>query len=905
MCIVPFQTHDSGTITPMKVNNSWHSYAADKLLTILGSNSTSGLTSSRVIQLQEQYGSNELPENGKFHTLHGIIRQMKSPLSIVLIVAGAATIFLGEYLDASVITIAVLINIVVGVLQEGKADRVFLALKKSQEKFATVLRSGKHQVIPAAELVPGDIVVLRGGGAIPADIRLLKANNLMVNESSLTGEWLPVDKIATPLGRTLPFTEQKNMAWMGTLVASGDGQGVVVAIGEAARFGQIARSTQETNVSLTPLQKSIQRIARFLMGIIGVALAIILVLGLLRGEPLVSMILLAIAVAVAAMPEGLPAAVTVVLALGMESILRKGGLVKNLLAAETLGSTTVILTDKTGTLTQGRMLLSGLYTACALRDDDLTTELPDNKELLRASVLSSDAFVEEDKEEAGKLIVHGRPLEKAIMEAGLEDGISQDDLFAHGYNRLDFIQFESSRRYAISLNKYSKKGNRIYISGSPEHILARSKKYFFNGRERKLDAKTREMFLKTQNTISAQGMRFTAVAYLKTTASAIPEEIADESNGAEFVFLGLLVFADAVRADVPASIRLAQSAGARIIMATGDYPETARAIAYEVGIDTRKNAPVLTGAMITDMNDAELLTALKTHNIVARVLPEQKLRLVRLLRNSGEVVAMTGDGVNDAPALVAADIGIAVGSGTEVAKAAADLILVDNSFSVITDAISEGRRIVSNLRKIVTYLLSTSFSEIVLIGGALVMGVPLPLLPTQILWANIVQEGFMSFPFAFEPAEEGSMQRKPEKRGARSILTKHARIFIFAVGAITGVLLLGLFFLLIWGGVPIEKVRTLMFVALSIDSMFFTFSFKDLTQPLWRINILSNKYLLGALAASFTLLLAALTLTPLQKLLSLTTLSVDEVGVLVVLGLMNLVAIESVKLFLNRNVDDK
>ncbi|MBL4644559.1 MAG: HAD-IC family P-type ATPase [Candidatus Pacebacteria bacterium] len=887
----------------MATNRKWWSFSADKVLTILRTDRTTGLNQSSLEKLQKRHGLNELPKEKGFFLIQGIIRQIKSPLSLVLIIAGFATLFLREYLDTMVIFIAVGINIFVGVLQEGKAAKVFEALEKSQEKHATVIRNGKQQVVLANSLVPGDIVVLQGGASIPADIRLLEIKSLAVNESALTGEWLPVEKIATSLGRALPVAEQKNMVWMGTLIAEGSGVGVVVATGSDARFGQIAKSTQEAAPAMTPLQKSIRRIARFLMGMIGVALLVILILGLLRGEPLTDILLLAIAVAVAAMPEGLPAAVTVVLAIGMESILRKGGLVKNLLAAETLGSTTVILTDKTGTLTQGRMLMSGLYTAQNSRANDISAT-GDNKELLRMSVLASDAFVEEDPKEAGKLIVHGRPLEKAITEAGLEAGVSQVDLFMNGYERIDFVQFESSRRYAISLNNCPQRGNRLYLSGSPEHLLARSDKYFLNGRERKLDEKTRKMFADTQARISAEGMRFTAVAYMKITGDSVPDEVTKSEGGKQFVFAGLLAFADAVRPDVPNAIKQAKRAGTRVIMVTGDYSETARAIARETGIDKRENAPVLTGVMIGEMDDKELLQALTKHKIVARVLPEQKLRVARLLRNSGEVVAMTGDGVNDAPALAAADIGIAVGSGTEVAKAAADLILIDNSFSVITAAIAEGRRVIANLRKIVTFLLSTSFSEIIVISGALAFGAPLPLLPTQILWANIVGEGFMSFPFAFEPKEKGIMDQRPEKRGVQSILTKKVKLFIFMVSAITGALLLGLFFLLLWGGVAIDKIRTVVFVALSISSMFYAFSFKDLSRPIWKIPIFSNKYLLGALAASFGLLVAALTFSPLQKLLSLTSLSVLEILVLIALGFVNLLIVEIAKILLHKHVQD-
>ncbi len=883
----------------MTDTHPWHSYPAEKALAVLGTDGRSGLSSARVEKKRTQYGRNALPKEERFRILRSIYGQLKSPLSIVFIGAGVATLFLHEYLDAVVIAIALVINVVVGVLQEGKAARIFDVLAQSQEEFATVLRDGKRQMIPTDEVVVGDIIVLTTGGVVPADARVLTADELSNNEAALTGEWLPVKKEAKALGRALPASEQTNMVWMGTLVAEGTGTAVVTAVGQEARFGQIAEKTNRELDALTPLQKSIRRLAHFLIGVIFIAIVVIVVFGILRGESLAAMLLLAIAVAVAAMPGGLPAAVTVVLALGMEAILRKGGLVKSLLAAETLGSTTVVLTDKTGTLTQGRMILSNFYTAQGIENEQTEPE-GDNRELLKMAVLASDAFIEEDPKETGTLIVQGRPLEKAIIEAGLEAGLSQKELFANGNERLQLVQFETRRRFAISLNESPQRGNRLYFSGSPEYLLARSQKFFYDGRERKLTDEMRERIAKTQKDISAEGMRFTAIAYMRTTEAAVPEKLKEAEGAQEFVFVGLLAFADAVRPDVAESIAVTQQAGARVIMATGDYPETARAIAYEVGIVTKQDAPILTGADISQYDDEQLLKALQKHSIVARVLPEQKLRMAHVLRNSGEVVAMTGDGVNDAPALAAADIGVAVGSGTDVAKAAADVILIENSFSVITTAIAEGRRIIANLRKIVAFLLSTGFSEIVVISGALAIGSPVPLLPTQILWANLVQEGFMSFPFAFEPREKDAMTTQPQRSGINRIMTSSVRWLILIVSGITGLLLFGLFLLLSWAHTPIEEIRTVMFVALSIGSMFFAFSFKNLHEPIWRIQLFSNRYLLAALVASFALLLAALTFAPLVTLLSLEPMTWGEVGLLVIFGIVNLTLVETVKFLVNR-----
>ncbi|MDP2650169.1 MAG: cation-transporting P-type ATPase, partial [bacterium] len=638
--------------------NAWHSYSPEKLYALFGTNADAGLTTDEAKRHKEQYGKNVLEEQERFEVGRAVFSQFKSPLVLVLLTAGVATFLLGEFLDTTVIFIALAINVVIGVMQEGKAEKVFEALAASQEKFATVLRDGKKRIIPAEDIVAGDIVFLEGGAAVPADVRLFKAVNLSINEAALTGESVPVVKAQGTLNERVAISDQNNMAWMGTYVTEGFGSGITVAVGDGTQFGHVAKSTGEELHHATPLQQSIRHIANFLILIIGVSIAAIIALGLYRGEPFGEMLLVAIAVAVAAMPAGLPAAVTVVLAVGMEAILKKGGLVRNLLAAETLGSTTIVLTDKTGTLTKGRMTFEGLYTAFGITKDD-HTRYGDNTELLKMAVLASDAFVESDKDETGKIAVHGRPLEKAIMEEALRAGIPQSALTEEGNERLDFVQFEPTRRYAVSLNAHEK-GARLYFSGSPEHLLALSSTHLKDGKAAALTDETRSMFQKTQKKLSAEGMRFIAVAYMDTKEKTIPRvALSPDPRHPQFTFGGLIAFTDTVRGDVPAAIREVQNAGARVLMVTGDYPETARSVAEEVGICSA-GAAVITGRDVQEMSDKELLRALKEHTVFARVLPAQKLRIARLLRSNAEVVAMTGDGVNDAPALREAHIGIAM-----------------------------------------------------------------------------------------------------------------------------------------------------------------------------------------------------------------------------------------------------
>jgi Ca2+-transporting ATPase len=813
-----------------------------------------------------------------------------------LLGAGIITLFLDHSLDATIIFIALAINVVIGFFQEQRATQAFERLNSTQELYATVIRDGKKSIIPSSELVPGDIVVLDAGMSVPADMRLVSDKYLSVNEAALTGEWVAVEKDSTEeLKENTVLAEQGTMVWMGTLVVSGYGRGVVVETGMRTQVGAIANQLARIEERETPLQQNIQRVAHFLLYVIGVAVLFIFLLGILQGESVAEMFLVSIAIAVASTPSGLPAAVTIVLAIGMESILRKGGLVRNLLGAETLGSTTIILTDKTGTLTEAKMKVSGLYTLEGI-EEKILGPVGDNLTLLSGALLSSSAFIENKGVDTAEVVVHGQPMERAIIFAGIDDGIMQDGLLRES-PRLDVVSFESSRRFSASLHKNPEHGgNILYVNGAPEELLLRSTQVYHKHKIQKLTPEIRSIIERTQERLSNGGLRFLALAQKEVGIATIPEgeKGIKDSLAEELVFVGLIAFTDPVRHDVADSIKVVQGAGIRVVMVTGDNPRTAQKIAHEVGIAKEKGA-VLTGNDIETLDDAQLYRALRETAVFARVLPEQKLRIARVLKDHREVVAMTGDGVNDAPALQSADIGIAVGSGTEVAKAASDIVLLNNSFTIITAAIAEGRRIIDNLRKIVSYLLSTSFSEIMLIGGSLAVGVPLPLLPGQILWANIIEEGFMSFAFAFEKADSGVMKRSPRGASAGLVLSRDIKKLVAVISIITGVLLFVLYGVLRALNLPIEEIRTFMFVALSLDSIFFAFSFKSLHKPVWKVSFFDNRYLLFALCGSLGMLFGAIFLPPLQKLLSLTPLSHLEVLGLLGIGVINLLSIEIVK----------
>lgn len=878
---------------------AWHSIDEKQLEVRLSADFAVGLTEKRVAELQKRYGFNTLLYEERLTFIKKLLKQFKSPLVYVLLVAGILTTVLGDTLDATVIFIALSVNVLIGAIQEDRSSKAFHKLKSSEELLTPVIRGGKKKLIKSQDIVVGDLVILEAGINVPADIRILSANDLSANESPLTGEWVSVPKGSELIEEGKPLLEESNMLWAGTLITSGFGRGVVVETGKNTEIGKIAKSISGSDMVKTPIQVNIHKIAVFITYVILSAIALIFLLGILRGEEFVDMVLLSVAVAVSAVPEGLPAVVTVVLAIGMERILKERGLVRNILTAETLGSTTIIITDKTGTLTEAKMTQKGVITYSSLLDECKIDDMCDvNNSVLEMGVMSSDAFVEESTAEGDDIVVRGRPIEKAIVLAGLARGISEEVLSVK-YPRLDFLSFNSENRFAVSLNRY-KRNNRMYFSGAPEHLLMMSDRVFHDGEIKDLDDGTKELFIKAQNEASRSGMRVTAIAFRASKDTSIARGahgMIEPSLAKNLVFAGMLIFGDPIRADVPESIKEAMGAGVRVIMATGDNPETARAVANDAGILIDRSRDVITGANIGTMSDEQLLDAMRKHSVFARVLPSEKLRMVNILRNSGEIVAMTGDGINDAPALKGADIGIVVGSGTDVAKEASDLVLLDNSFSIIVGAIREGRRIIDNLKRIISHLLSTSFSGIILIAGSLLVGGPLPILPAQILWHNIIEEGMLNFAFAFEPAERGVMKRRPSFHSAHNLLSRNIRKLILTIASITGVMVLLLFGILLRLGMSIEEVRTMMFVALSLDATFFIFSLKSFDKPIWKIELLSNKVLFVSVIASLSSLSITLLVGPIRDLLQLTKLSFSAVLILAFVALFNLATIETVKYF--------
>lgn len=871
----------------------WHAVSPEVVAKRLKVDPARGLSREEAAK-QLEIGGNKLPEPVRDTFLMRLISQFASPITFVLVLAALATVFLAHYTDAAVIAAALLVNVVMGLIQEGRASRAFEALKSGEAKFAVVFRDGEPLKISADELVPGDLITLGAGSAVPADVRLIEVHGLSINESALSGEWMAVEKDTEAAAEGAPLVERSGMAYAGTLVAAGAGKGIVVATGAATEIGSIALELGKKDESVTPLMRDIRQVARVILIAVACIMLVIIGLGILRGLSFEETLFTAIALAVASVPEGLPAAVTVVLALGMERILKRGGLVRNLLAAETLGTTSIILTDKTGTLTEGRMTLETLIGLSASHSEAVQSE---PRELLRAAVLASNAYVEERPDVTGddeKLVVHGRPIEQAIVLAGLKHGIAQHVCLVER-PRLDELHFDSTRRFGGMLVTEDTEKHVAYLTGAPELMVGAVEKVVDGkGEERALTNTDKVYFANALAMAAREGKRVIAVARVATDHGAFPHEEALPEFLRGGTLLGLLVFSDIIRPEAKLAIQDMHDAGARVLMLTGDNPETALSIARTVGIaDMSERA--YTGAELSGLKDDELLQVLRDHTVFARVAPADKLRIAEVLKSAGEVVAMTGDGVNDAPALRSAAIGIALGSGTDVAKEASDLVLLDNGFSVITAAIREGRRLRENFKKIFAYMLSTNFSEVALITFSLIMGLPLPILPTQILWSNLVEGGLMNFAFAFEPLYPAAMKRKPQDPEIARVLSPKLIKLIGLVGTITSVLLISMYLILLRLELPLEEIQTLMFVAVSVNCIFMAFSMKSLSTPLWKLSFFSNKFLIFALIGSALLLLAALYVPALQALVHVTPPSMLQMGIFVGFGLVNLLTIEVAK----------
>mgnify|MGYP001068509666 CR=1 FL=1 len=721
-------------------NHYWHNLSAEKTAEVLEVDIDKGLSEKKVTLRQRKFGPNSLPEKKPLSQIQIFLEQFRSILIYILIVSGIITLILKEWTDMVVIFFAVILSTVVGYIQENKASNALRELKKVLKVKAICIRDGKEKQVLQKDLVPGDIIILKAGDKVPADGRIIKSSNLRINEAPLTGEWLTAAKHSRFLRKEIPIADRENMVYMGTIVEQGEGKVIVTGTGLNTEIGRVALLIRETREEKTPYQKKLS----YFSGIVGILIIFvcffIFLEGLIKGRGFIEMFTTAVAVAVASIPEGLPVAMTVILALGMQRILKKKGLVRKLSAAETLGSTSIICTDKTLTLTQGKMEVS------QVKSQNKTS-------CMKIAVLCNEAFIENPESPRKSWKIIGRPTDKALLVFGEKMGLSKLKL-EKKLPKIDEIPFNSQNKFIATLRQ-DKKENLLFVSGAPEKIINLSSKILEKNKERIIN-KTKSLKLKQElEKLTGQGLRVIAVAYGKTKETKLKKK-----NISNLTFVGLIGLKDPLRKDTKKAVGICIKAGMKPIIVTGDHLLTALAVAKELGLDV-KEENVIQGKDLDKLSYREFQKRINQIYVYARVEPRHKLRIIQAWQNKKEVVAMTGDGINDAPALKKADIGIAFGSGTDVAEEVSDLVLLNDNFSVIVAAVEEGRSILNNIRKVITYLLSDTFTEIILVGVSIMAGFPLPITAVQILWVNLIEDGFPSIALAFEPKEKGLMNQKP------------------------------------------------------------------------------------------------------------------------------------------------
>jgi magnesium-transporting ATPase (P-type) len=848
----------------------------------------SGLGVEEAKQRLEVYGENVLPHKKPEGMAKGFLRQFQSPLIYVLLVASIIVAMLGEMVDAGIILFVLLANAVIGVVQEGKARDILRALQDFSETMAVVLRDGKEIIVPDSSLVPGDVVVFRSGDKISADARLLSSNEVRIDESALTGESKPISKDhATRFSKETLLAEQKNMVFRGTFVVAGKGRAVVVATGLKTALGKISH-TLESIQSELPLKAAIRSLSRVITFVILVLVSLLFVVGLLYGNSVADMFFTSVAVAVSIIPEGLPVVITLVLATGVYRMGKHNALVKNLQAVEALGRADIIAVDKTGTITLNELMVEEVYVAGevysvsgqgyesegdVVQKGEVSAGVSDNLALIaKVASLSAAAEVSFNPEEEKWRII-GDPTEAALLVFGRKVGFDQDTLLVD-YPKLQDIPFNFTSKYHTTLHGGSD-GNLLSAVGAPEKLLLESTHMFDGSRRYKMNDERQEKLRKILQEMSRQGQRVVAVA-IATDAPKLLEK----GNLPDLTFLGFVGMRDGLREGVVESVHRAKQNGIRIVMITGDHAGTAEAIAREAGIFSVGDK-VLTGYELESMPDGDILKVLPSVRVFARVTPEHKLKIIRLYKKQKNIIAMTGDGVNDALSLVAADLGIAMGrSGTEVTKEAADIILLDDNFESILEAVEEGRSIYATIRKVVLYLFSTGLGEVLVIVFALLLFLPLPILPSQVLWLNLVSDGFLVAAMAMDPrASLHSLRRPSKKKLVDGALLR--RMLYMALVMSLGSLIVFMFY----RGESVVKAQTMTLTVLAVYQWFNVWNCRSTKKSMFnKKDLKSNVYLLWAMGLVVILHILALYTPFMQKVLHTTGLSIWEWVIVLVVG---------------------
>ncbi|WP_162988382.1 calcium-translocating P-type ATPase, SERCA-type [Brevibacillus laterosporus] len=886
----------------LKPNKPWYQVPLAEIPRMIGSDVQNGLTQEEAATRRQKYGKNQLAEAEKIPLYVVFMNQFKDFMVGVLVVATILSFFLGEYLDAIAIIAIIFLNGVLGFIQEAKAERSLNALKDMAAPMARVIRNGNLDMIPATLLVPGDLILLEAGDRVPADMRLINANRLEIEESTLTGESIAVMKTANVIESTgaVPLGDQKNLAFMGTMVAGGTGRGIAIEIGMSTEIGKIAHLINQADKIETPLQIKLEQLGKTLVWIALLLTIFVIVAGVWHGQELMTMFLSGVSLAVAAIPEGLPAIVTVALALGVQRMIKRNAIVRKLPSVETLGCASVICSDKTGTLTENKMTVTHLWHSGKSFDVTGNGYEPNGEitwqgKSIKATIdqgltqicqiaekCNNAKLVNAQQKERSKLIlsknistwnVIGDPTEGALLSLAykaLKEGKKQGDPTI----RIDELPFDSERKMMSVVEQSPDGKTELLTKGAVEALLMNSSHIYWQGEIIPLTNAHRIEVAKQTEEMAGRALRVLGFAYrsLQNYKSGENSSIL-ETN---LTFLGMVGMIDPPRQEVKSAIQLCRQAGIKTVMITGDHKITAEAIGRQIGLMPGGNSHVLEGATIDEMTEEELMQTVEKVYVYARVSPEHKLRIVKALQNCGHIVAMTGDGVNDAPAIKASDIGIAMGiTGTDVTKEAASLVLRDDNFTTIVSAVEEGRNIYDNIRKFIRYLLASNVGEILVMFFAMLMGLPLPLLPIQILWVNLVTDGLPAMALGIDPSEGDTMRHKPRK--------KHENIFarglgwkIISRGFLIGTMTLGAFIVAYYENPnDLTHAQTVAFATLVLAQLIHVFDCRS-EHSVFHRNPFSNKFLVWAVLSSMAMVIVVIYWDVMQPIFKTTSLSLRD-----------------------------
>ena len=865
----------------------WHTKDSRQVLKELKTNERIGLNQDEVVARLEQYGKNELQEKKKENLFIKFIKQFNDFMIITLIAAAIISAVVskmngeGDYIDSIIIVAIVIFNAIMGLVQEEKAEKSIEALKKMSAPKARVKRGGKIEEIDSENVVPGDILILEAGNFVPADCRIIESFDLKIEESSLTGETIPSEKEANIiLKNETTMGDMKNMAFATTIVVNGRGIAVCTNTGMNTKVGKIAGMIIEDENSETPLQRKLGEVGKTLAIACMVICALIFVIGIFKKIPIIEMFMTSVGLAVAAIPEGLPAIVTIMLSIGVTKMAKKNSIIRKLPAVETLGASSVICSDKTGTLTQNKMTVVEIRNASGI--------IKEKTAILELATMCTDTVINKDE-------VLGEPTEVALTNAALKENLSKDILYRN-MPRINEIAFDSKRKLMTTIHRIGDK-YRIITKGAPDVLINRCSKYYDEGRIQSIYSKI-SAIENQNNQMAERALRVIGIAY--KDVEKLPNNISSETIESDLIFVGLIGMIDPQREGVKEAIKTCKRAGIKIVMITGDHLKTAVAIAKDLGIMTRGDLSI-DGTNLERMSQEELEENIMKYSVFARVSPEHKVRIVKAFQSKGRIVAMTGDGVNDSPALKNADIGIAMGKGgTDVAKNAADMILTDDNFVTIVEAIKEGRTIYDNIKKAVHFLIATNIGEIVTIFVGLIMGIKSPLLAIQLLWVNLVTDSLPAIAIGLEKPEKNIMNRLP-RNPKKSLFANGLWSSIILEGIMMGMLTLVAFSMgnKLWG---LEVGRTMAFVAIGLIELVHSLNIKS-DESIFKSGIFENKFLVGAFVLGAFMQVVVVVVPPLAKIFSLSLLNMYQWLIVILISMLPIVIMEIQKMFRGANVN--